>query len=89
MPQTRSMKKSLRQSLKRRARNNQWKAKVKQARRQLLDNAGKVAAEDTAANLSLAQKMIDKATKRGILHPNTAARRKALLAARVAKSQSD
>lgn len=88
MPQTRAMKKSLRQSLKRRERNVAWKVKVKQSRRALLDNLGTVSAEQTEASLSHAQKMIDKACKRGILHPNTAARRKAALAAKAAKAQS-
>ncbi|MEN6303390.1 MAG: 30S ribosomal protein S20 [Armatimonadia bacterium] len=88
MPQTRAMKKSLRQSLKRRERNVAWKVRVKQSRRALLDNLGTVSAEQTAASLSHAQKMIDKAAKRGIIHPNTAARRKAALAAKAAQAQS-
>lgn len=88
MPQTRSMKKSLRQSLKRRERNNAWKVRTKHARRALLDNLELMTPDETAQSLSLAQKMIDKAAKRGIIHPNTASRRKALLAARVAKIQS-
>jgi small subunit ribosomal protein S20 len=82
------MKKSLRQSLKRRERNNAWKVRTKHARRALLDNLGTMTTEETAASLSLAQKMIDKAAKRGIIHPNTASRRKALLAARTAKAQT-
>ena len=88
MPQTRSMKKSLRQSLKRRERNNAWKVRTKHARRALLDNLGQMSAEETQTSLSLAQKMIDKAAKRGIIHPNTAARRKAALADKVAKAQT-
>ena len=87
MPQTRSMKKSLRQSLKRRERNNAWKVNTKHARRALLDNLGTMTTEETAQSLSIAQKMIDKAAKRGIIHPNTAARRKASLAARAAAAQ--
>ncbi|MEN6545988.1 MAG: 30S ribosomal protein S20 [Armatimonadia bacterium] len=88
MPQTRAMKKSLRQSVKRHERNVAWKVRVKQSRRALLDNLGTVSAEQTAASLSHAQKMIDKAAKRGIIHPNTAARRKAALAAKAAQAQS-
>ncbi|MEI6501024.1 MAG: 30S ribosomal protein S20 [Armatimonadota bacterium] len=84
MPQTRSMKKSLRQSLKRRERNNAWKVRTKHARRALLDNLGAMSAEETAQSLSIAHKMIDKAAKRGIIHPNTAARRKSLLATKAA-----
>jgi small subunit ribosomal protein S20 len=88
MPQTRSMKKSLRQSLQRRERNNAWKVRTKHARRALLDNLGTMTVEETAASLQLAQKMIDKAAKRGIIHPNTASRRKALLATKAAQAQA-
>jgi small subunit ribosomal protein S20 len=88
MPQTRSMKKSLRQSLKRRERNVAWKVRTKHARRALLDNLGTMSPEETQQSLSTAHKMIDKAAKRGIIHPNTAARRKAALASKVIKAQS-
>jgi len=88
MPQTRSMRKALRQSLKRRQGNRAWKVRVKSARRALLDNLETATPEDTAANLRTAQKMIDKAAKRHILHPNTAARRKARLAQKVAAAQA-
>lgn len=88
MPQTRSMKKSLRQSLKRRERNNAWKVTTKHAKRALLDNLGTMTPEETAHSLSIAQKTIDKAAKRGIIHANTAARRKAALAAKVAAAQA-
>jgi len=87
MPQIRSMKKSLRQSEKRRDRNRAWKVKGKQARRAVLDNLGTVSADETAAGLREAQKVLDKMAKRGILHPNTAARRKAALAAKVAAAK--
>jgi small subunit ribosomal protein S20 len=87
MPQIRSMKKSLRQSQKRTERNRAWKVRGKQARRAVLDNLGQVSAEETTASLREAQKVLDKMAKRGILHPNTAARRKAALAAKVAATQ--
>jgi small subunit ribosomal protein S20 len=88
MPQTRSMKKSLRQSEMRRERNRQWKVRAKQARRAVLDNLGQMSAEETGASLREAQKVIDKLTKRGIIHPNTAARRKSALAAKAAAAKS-
>ena len=88
MPQTRAMKKSLRQSEKRRDRNRAWKVKAKQARRAVLDNLGQVSAEETTTSLQTAQKVIDKLAKRGIIHPNTASRRKASLAARAAAASS-
>lgn len=83
MPQIRSMKKSLRQSEKRRERNRAWKVRGKQTRRAVLDNLGEVSAEETTASLREAQKTLDKMVKRGIIHANTAARRKAALAASV------
>jgi small subunit ribosomal protein S20 len=87
MPQIRAMKKSLRQSEKRRDRNRAWKVRGKQVRRAVLDNLGRVSAEETAASLREAQKVLDKLAKRGIIHPNTAARRKAALAAKVAAAK--
>lgn len=83
MPQIRSMKKSLRQSEKRRERNRAWKVRGKQTRRAVLDNLGQVSADETAASLREAQKVLDKMVKRGIIHPNTAARRKSALATRI------
>lgn len=86
MPQIRSMKKSLRQSEKRREINRAWKVRGKQARRAVVDNLGQVSAEETLASLREAQKTLDKMAKRGIIHANTAARRKAALAAKIAKA---
>ena len=44
-------------------------------------------AENTAALMSEAFSVIDKAAKRGIIHPNQAARRKARLAKKLAKAE--
>ena len=86
MPQTASMKKRLRQSLKRRDRNRGWKIAAKQARRALLDNLATATPAESAGRLSAAQSALDKAARRGVIHPNTAARRKARLAARLANA---
>ncbi|NPV48199.1 MAG: 30S ribosomal protein S20 [Armatimonadetes bacterium] len=88
MPQTRSMRKALRQSLKRRDRNRAWKVAAKQARRALLDNLASATPEQNAERMSAAQKALDKAAKRNVIHPNTAARRKSRLARKVAAAQS-
>ncbi len=82
------MRKALRQSLKRRDRNRTWKVAAKQARRALLDNLNTAAPGENAQRMSVAQKALDKAAKRNVIHPNTAARRKARLAKRVAAVQS-
>lgn len=84
MPQTRSMKKSLRQSLERRDRNRLMKVKVKSTRRALLDNLPSATVEENVARLIEAQKALDKAAKRGVLHANAAARRKSKLASKIA-----
>ena len=81
------MKKRLRQSVKHAARNRTLKAKVKTARRAVVDNLSQATPEETATNLSAAYKAFDKAAKRGIMKPKTAARRKSRLAKRVAKAQ--
>lgn len=88
MPQTASMRKSLRQSLKRRDRNRVWKVRVKQAKRALLDNVKTATVEESAERMSAAQKALDKAAKRNIVHPNTAARRKSRMAKKVAAAQA-
>lgn len=82
------MRKALRQSLKRRDRNRTWKVAAKQARRALLDNLTSATAEQNAERMSAAQKALDKAAKRNVIHPNTAARRKARLSKKVAAAQS-
>jgi small subunit ribosomal protein S20 len=82
------MRKSLRQSLKRRDRNRVWKVRVKQAKRALLDNVKTATVEESAERMSAAQKALDKAAKRNIVHPNTAARRKSRMAKKVAAAQA-
>lgn len=88
MPQTRSMRKALRQSLKRRDRNRALKVAAKQARRALLDNLASASPEQNAERMSAAQKALDKAAKRNVIHPNTAARRKSRLAKKVVAAQA-
>lgn len=88
MPQTRSMRKALRQSLKRRDRNRALKVAAKQARRALLDNLASATPEQNAERMSAVQKALDKAAKRNVIHPNTAARRKSRLAKKVVAAQA-
>lgn len=79
-------KKALRQSKKHRESNRQYKSRIKKVAR-LLDDAVK------SNNLNKAEKMlpayfkaIDKATKRNILHKNTASRRKSLYARKISRT---
>lgn len=80
MPIKEAAKKALRQSIKRRVQNIERKDKIKLAAKQLksLTQSGKK--EEAKQALSLAYKAIDKALKKKVLKPNTAARKKSKLA---------
>lgn len=86
MPITQAAKKALRQSRTNQKRNYNTRARYKKAIREVDDavKAGKV--EDAVKALPKAQKEIDMAEKKNILHKNTAARKKARLARVIAKA---
>jgi small subunit ribosomal protein S20 len=83
MPNTKSAKKRLRQSLERRARNRAVKSAVKTQIRKASDALAAGSAEQTQAEFRLAVKKLDQAASKGVLHRNTAARLKSRLSARV------
>jgi small subunit ribosomal protein S20 len=78
-PVTKSAKKALRQSLRRRARNLIYKRKIKELVKRLkkfvLENKTKEAKE----LLPQVYKILDKAAKVGVIKKNTAARKKSRL----------
>ena len=74
MPIIKSAVKRMRQTAKRRERNVGIKKDIKGAVKAFV-------AEPSAKNLSKAQSELDKAVKKGLIKKNTAARRKASLAA--------
>ena len=78
MPNTRSAEKQMRVAERRRLRNRSVKSAVKtfirKAERGIAD-----AVEDAQALVVQAQRSLDKAASKGILHPGNAARRKARL----------
>ena len=76
MPIIKSAVKRMRQTAKRRERNVGIKKDIKGAVKAFV-------AEPSAKNLSKAQSELDKAVKKGLIKKNTAARRKASLAAAV------
>ncbi len=78
---TRSALKRQRQTIKRTLRNRAWKSKVKTLVKKAL-------ALGTPEALREAQKAIDKAASKGILHPNAAARRKSRLMRAIRKAGS-
>ncbi len=81
MPIIKSAIKRAKQSEVRRLRNLKTKSAIKTDMRAVLDNP---TAKDASVKLSEAYAGIDKAVKRGLLHANTAARRKSRLAKAVA-----
>lgn len=84
MPIIKSAIKRARQAEVRRQRNLKTKAAIKKNMRAVLDDA---AAKDINDKLSAAYSQIDKAVKSGLIHKNTAARRKARLANTVASAK--
>ena len=79
MPIIKSALKRMRQTAKRRERNVGIKKDIKGAVKAFV-------AEPSAKNLSKAQSELDKAVKKGLIKKNTAARRKASLAAAAKKA---
>ncbi len=83
MPIIQSAKKRARQAVVRQARNYNVRSALRKALRAVAD-AVRTGKTSEAQKLSAtAYKMIDTATKKNILHKNTAARRKSLLARQI------
>jgi len=61
-------------------RNKMYRSRIKTAERRLREAVEQQDAAEAAARLQWAYKVIDKAAKRGVIHANTAARRKARMA---------
>jgi small subunit ribosomal protein S20 len=79
MPIIKSAMKRVRQQEKRRARNNATKRRIKAATKTTLDNVAAKNVKTAGQELAKAISMLDKAVKKGVLHKNTAARRKSKL----------
>ena len=80
MPNTNSAKKRMRQTVKRRLLNRSKASAMKTAIRRVKQAAGSGDPAAVQAAVNLAFKKIDKAAKTHVIHANTAARRKALVA---------
>ena len=89
MANTKSAKKAVRSSEKKKAHNQSWKKRVKSALRNFTDllKAGKPV-EDLNKSLSMAQKALDKASKENVIHKNKANRLKAKLALKLKSNDS-
>jgi len=88
MPITKAAKKALRKSKKNQKKNYNLRGKLKKVLRDFSDlvKAGKV--ENAKKLLPKAQKEIDMAAKKHIIHNNTADRKKSLLARMLKASES-
>jgi small subunit ribosomal protein S20 len=80
MPHSRSAKKNLRKSEKRRAQNRAVKKSIKTQIKRVLEVAKTDALDVLRKEYNLAAKRLDKAAARRIVHPNLAARKKSQLA---------
>lgn len=82
MANIKSQIKRNRQNLKERARNKAVRSEMKTRIKQTL-TAVEESADDAVETYRLAQKRIDEAVTKGVMHKNTAARRKARLAKKI------
>ena len=88
MPITKSAKKALRQSQKRRARNIQRKRKIKDLIKEVRNLVSQKKMEEAKKLLPQLYKAIDKAAKTGVIKKNTASRKKSRVTKLVNKTQS-
>ncbi len=89
MANIKSQIKRNRQNEKRRQRNRAVRSEMNTRTRNAVAAAEQGDAEETAEAARMAVKRIDKAAAKGVLHPNTAARRKSRLMKRIAQLQAD
>ncbi len=83
MPNKQSAKRRVRTSEKNRLYNRYWKSRCKTAVKRVLESVAAGDTELAAKRLDMAQSVLDKAVVKGVVHKNTAARRKSNLAAKV------
>ena len=87
MPITRSAKKALRGSVKKKLVNDRRTKTMKESVKKVFKLAKEKNSKELEANLSKAFQAIDKAMKKGVIKKNTASRKKSRLAKMVAKSK--
>ncbi len=83
MPNKQSAKRRVRTSEKNRLYNRYWKSRCKTAAKRVLQSIADGDADLAVKRLDMAQSVLDKAVVKGVVHKNTAARRKSRLAAKV------
>ncbi len=77
--------KAMRQSARRRGYNLKTKDKAKDAVKSVRKNIEASSKDEAAKGLAQAMSALDKAVKKGVLHKNTASRKKSRLAKAIAK----
>jgi small subunit ribosomal protein S20 len=84
MANTKSAKKAVRSSYRKKLHNLGWKKRIKTAVKNFTDLIKSAAtSEDLNKSLSMAQKALDKAAKKNVIHKNKANRLKAKLAVKL------
>ena len=83
MPNKKSAKKRVLIAERNRIYNRFWKTRCKNAVKKLLEAVGQKDPELATKRLNEAQGVLDKAVVKGVVHRNTASRRKANMAAKV------
>jgi len=86
MPITKSAKKALRQSLRRKVRNLQQKNKIKNLIKEVKGLISQKKIEEAKNLLPQVYKLLDKAAKTGLIKKNTAARKKSRIAKALQRS---
>ena len=84
---TKSAKKALRQSLRRKKRNLVYKNKIKDLQKQVKNLVSQKKIKEVKRLLPKIYKALDKAAKVGVIKKNTASRKKSRLTKLMAKSQ--
>jgi small subunit ribosomal protein S20 len=87
MPITTSAKKALRQSIKRGARNKQVRVKVRDIIKEVRTLISQKKTEEARSLLPKLYKILDKATKVGVMKKNTASRTKSRITLSLAKNK--
>ncbi len=85
MPNTKSAAKAMRQSARRRVHNLKVKDKFKSATKQVKKALAANTKDEALKALQGAMSALDKAVKKGVIHKNTASRKKSRLAKAIAK----
>ncbi|PIP25031.1 MAG: 30S ribosomal protein S20 [Candidatus Nealsonbacteria bacterium CG23_combo_of_CG06-09_8_20_14_all_36_12] len=86
-PITKSAKKALRQSLRRRARNLIYKKKIKNLLKEVRGLISQKKIEEAKKFLPQVYKLLDKAAKTGLIKSRTAARKKSRITKLIIKSR--